>query len=138
MEAAIAFTWWRERNPRHYEVLKAPRSGRSGLALLDDRRTSVEADRIVPMRKYLDRYQPLEQFPMLWETFSQIKTREAAIDFVRKFGPLTKAGLSGKGDIIEEILSEAEMMRRGLTGPIKLYARIDNGKLSIKPADLIE
>ena len=116
------------------KVIEAPRSGLSGEALLDKAPLSVAADRIVPKRKCLDRYQPLEEFPTLWERFARIEKREDAIRFVRTFGPLSQAGLRGKGDIIYDILREAESMRRESIGPTKLYAKIDNGQLRVNPA----
>jgi hypothetical protein len=140
-EVEIVFTWWRERDRCDYEVIDAPRSGRSGMALLDEVALSVEADRIVPKRKCLDRYQPLDEFhefPTLWEQFARIKKRENAIEFVRAYGPLTSEGLRGKGDIIADIMSEAESMRRGSVGVTKLYAQIDNGRIRVRPGNLLD
>lgn len=137
-EVEIVFTWWRERDSRDYEVVDAPRSDQSGEALLDEAPTSIEADRVVPKRKCLDRYQPLDEFPDLWERFACIKKREDAIAFVRAYGPLSREGLRGKGDIIENILSEAESMRRESVGVTKLYARIDSGQIGVSPSNLLD
>jgi hypothetical protein len=137
-EVEIAFIWWRERNGRDYEVIEAPRSSLSGKALLDEAPSSVQADRIVPKRKCLDSYQPLDDIPALWEQFARIEKREDAIKFVRTFGPLGREGLRGKGDIIGNILREADSMRRDTLGSIKLHARIDNGQLRISPADFLD
>ncbi|WP_292531885.1 hypothetical protein [Methylocystis sp.] len=136
----ITFTWQRERNPRDYEVIEAPRSGKSGMALLDESPRSVQADRIAPKLKCLDRYQPLDEFPALWEQFAAIKKREDAIKFVRNYGPLSRKGLQGKGDIIEDILDDAQLMRDGCNriALSKLVAIINSGRLTISPDNLLD
>jgi hypothetical protein len=134
-EVEIVFTWRRERDPRDYEVIEGPRSGLSGDALMALSPSSVETDRIVAKGKCLDRYQPLDEFPDLWARFAKITNREGVVEFVRAYGPLTREGLRGKGEIIEDILREAESMRRQIVGD-RLYAQIDIGQLSVRPGNL--
>ncbi len=134
-EAEIVFTWWRERDPRNYEVVEGRESGRP---LLDAAPTSIDPTRIKPNRKCLDRYRPLDEFQTLWERFARIEKREDAVEFVRAYGPLSREGLRGKGDAIVDILLEAESMQSGSIGKVTLDASVADGTLRISPRSLLD
>lgn len=138
MEAEITFAWRKERNPADYEVIAAsdPRV-LPGQSILDVPVSTSQPGRVRAKGVCLDRYEPQ---PDLWERFARIESHEQAIDFVRTSGPLTRAGLpDGKGDIIADIEDEAAAMRRAVTGPpVKLYARLGDGRLTVSPGNLLD
>src|SRR5262249_35607027 len=68
----------------------------------------------------LDQYNPIDEFPDLYERFARIKSEEDVIKFVRAYGPLTHDGLSGKGDTIHIIQGRAEGIAAGRLPPAGL------------------
>ena len=79
----------------------------------------------------------------LFKRFAEIKTPEDVLKFVETYGPLTYAGLRGKGDIVEEIIDEARDMRNGVRKHLgKLNVSIDTtadeAMLNVRPACLLD
>ena len=68
-------------------------------------------------------YRPLKEFENLFCIFAMVSTPDHLIDFVKKFGPLTRGSL-GEGDSVTKLLLEAEFFRNLLrakqSGPRKL------------------
>ena len=68
MQAELRFTWARERNPRDYREWGSPRPARPVAPKMED----ILHDRwprIVAKGVCLDRYEPLAEFPDLYERF---------------------------------------------------------------------
>jgi hypothetical protein len=150
MQTEISFQWWRERNPKDYEIKNAGTKPNILAVLHEDwpaNEPTIRAKRIA-----LDPYNPLDEFPDLYERFTKIRSEADAIKFVRAYGPLTVEGLNGKGDIIQIIQGQARNMARGwpvaygllgLPEPhVPLYATLaadQNGfHLKIEPASLLD
>jgi len=108
VQIEFRFDWWRERNPADYVVKGDHRRQPRLTDIIDD--TSA---RIVAKRVSLQHYQPLENFPKLYEVFAAIRSTDDAIKFVRTYGPLTEDGLHGKGDAIHLIVGWARNMDAG-------------------------
>jgi hypothetical protein len=104
--------------------------------------------RIVAKGVCLDRYEPLAEFPDLYERFARIKSQADAVKFIRTFGPLTEEGLpKGRGESLELVMDNAENMAKGhlhvgLVPVADLKARLvpDGGALAliVEPTDLRE
>ena len=139
MQMEISFRWWRERNPKDYEIKKAGNKPTFTGILRDDWPT-IRAKGIA-----LGPYNPLDEFPDLYERFADISSEADAIKFVRAYGPLTHAGLKGKGDPIHIIQRQAESMAAGdlhvglVLCPLHavLVAGHDGIILQVKPTNLI-
>jgi hypothetical protein len=150
MNFQIEFTWWRALDRRDYEVIKATAPDRNRewttLGPFEDPliiavRPLVAADfSWIKVKKgaAMERYHPLK-VQDLWKQFSNIRDWEQGIEFVEKYGPLTRQGLEGKGDVIERINGEAAEMRHNIRGAVlsRLTARIVDGRLRIEPSNLL-
>jgi hypothetical protein len=76
---------------------------------------SIDQPRIKPRGGTMEVYRPLETFPKLYVQFAKIETPEELLEFVEKFGPLTREGLHPqKGDRIAPLLAHSEAMREML------------------------
>jgi hypothetical protein len=113
MQADISFTWWRERNQKDYvEVL--PDERRHRMPSLVRRVLKGQIPRIVAKGVCLERYQPLKEFPDLYERFAKLRSQYDVVKFIRTYGPLTEEGLKGgKGDDTFMGLRQAESMAAG-------------------------
>jgi hypothetical protein len=138
MQMEISFRWWRERNPKDYEIKNAGMKHLPGI-LRDDWPT-IRAKGVA-----LDPYNPLDEFPDLYERFADIKSEGDVVKFVRVYGPLTHDGLKGKGDTIHIIHRQAESMAAGdlhvgsVLCPLHavLVAAHDGIILQVKPTNLL-
>jgi hypothetical protein len=145
MQADIRFSWWRERNQRDYEEIK-PEAFRQRPLFAE----VVEHDRvprIIAKGACLERYEPLKEWPDLYERFARLRTQSDAVKFVRTFGPLTTRGLpEGKGDSLYTVLRQAESMAAGTLNiglvvcslNARLVADHDAIRLLAEPADLAD
>jgi hypothetical protein len=107
MQTDITFTWWRERNPSDYEEIGERRERPTFSDVLHPERWA----RIVAKGISLERYEPLQRFPDLYERFACLESEDDVAKFIRKFGPLTEEGLhGGKGDSLRTGLGQAESM----------------------------
>jgi hypothetical protein len=92
------FTWSRATDDRNYEVIKAtPAPDRDQWFWIGNLKVAplTEADfsRIrVKKGAALERYKPL-LIPDLWKQFADIEDWEEGINFVKRYGPLTRQGL---------------------------------------------
>jgi hypothetical protein len=63
----------------------------------------------------LTAYRPLDAFRTLFILFAHLYTPEDVLDFVRRFGPLTHAGLNPRnGELADGVLAHARAMREYL------------------------
>jgi hypothetical protein len=113
MQADISFSWWRERNQKDYvEVL--PEERRNKRPSFVGRVLLGQVPRIVAKGVCLERYQPLKEFPDLYERFAKLRSQDDVVKFIRTYGPLTEEGLKGgKGDDTFGGLVQAECMAKG-------------------------
>jgi hypothetical protein len=113
MQADISFTWWRERNQKDYvEVL--PEERRHKRPSFVRYVAMGQVPRIVAKGVCLERYQPLTEFPDLYERFAKLRSQDDVVKFIRTYGPLTEEGLKGgKGDDTFKGLRQAESMAAG-------------------------
>ena len=71
------------------------------------------------------------------------RSEAGVLKFVEKFGPLTHNGLRGKGEIVPEIMDQAEAMvrdgARGL-GKFKAWIEVDHEgmRLKVRPSCLLD
>ena len=87
--------------------------------------------RIVPKGEDIQSYRPLQDFPTLYKIFvDQCKTEKGVLDFISKFGPLSvspgnlitqkvlglRAFMSTRGDLVRDVIDQANLMRRQLDG----------------------
>ncbi len=76
-----------------------------------------EGARAKPLHIYrrggeLDRYRPLDAFDSLFAMFAKLRTSDDVLDFVERFGPLTRDGLDAdKGELVEGVLAHADTLR---------------------------
>ena len=62
-------------------------------------------------------YRPLANFDMLYSHFARIKTSEELLDFIKKFGSLTKDGdFPSCGNLVSYLLPHARAFRAWLNG----------------------
>src|SRR5262245_43414455 len=79
--------------------------------LLRAEMSEIQPERIIGKGGKLENNKPLRNFPDLYRIFSKVTSAEGLLDFVKKFGPLTFAGLpGGKGDVVPELLTSAREM----------------------------
>jgi hypothetical protein len=143
MQTDVSFTWWRERNRRDYiEIM--PEAFRPMPSFVDVA-VNDRVPRIVAQGVCLEPYQPLKEFPDLYERFARLRTQREAVEFVRAFGPLTEEGLKGgKGDSLYMVLRRAEAMAQGnlhvgfvvCSLNARLVAGHDGISLQVEPANL--
>jgi len=144
MEVEINFTWCRECNSRDYIEIEPTRTKVSATTILGRAIEMGEMmPRIVAKGVRLDRYQPLKEFPDLYERFAQLQTQADVVKFIRTFGPLTEAGFpKGQGDNLVTALSSAKGMKAGniYHGHIVSVLRLVEGptRLQIEPPSLID
>jgi hypothetical protein len=141
-DLTLDFTWYKD--PKGYRLIpaKLPR-WRPGQSPLDVPSIGIEPARIVRNGGALQSYRPLEHFPTLFDDFIRTATSEKGVlEFVEKFGPLTRGGL-GKGEIVPEVVDQArDMARYGTRGLGKLNAWIEMDhegmRLKVKPSCLLD
>jgi hypothetical protein len=140
METEISFGWWRERDPKDYEIKNAGNRPTFAGILRDD------WPRIRAKGIALDPYNPIDEFPDLYERFARVRSEADVIKFVRAYGPLTHDGLGGKGDTIQKVQRQAESMAAGnlhvglvlCNLDAVLAADHDGIHLRVKPANLLD
>src|SRR5262249_28653718 len=135
-------TWWRD--PKGYRLIPAKPTP-SGKSLMDVYMVDIEPARIVRRGGKLQSYRPLEHFPDLFDRFINMATSETGVlTFVEKFGPLTNDGHRDKGDVVPEIIDQAQaMVQPGLARPLNklnvmIIANANEMRLKISPSCLID
>jgi len=93
------FTWFRV--PTGYRLEPAV-AGTPGTLVSE----APQGARIVPLSGERETYHPLDRVDALYGVFSKVVDADSALDFVRKFGPLTLGG-----DDVETVVSQAKHMR---------------------------
>jgi len=136
------FTWYRDLKGYRLIPAKLP-PRRPGQSLLDVPSVGVEPARIVRNNGPLQTYRPLEIPNLVGRFINMARSEAGALEFVEKFGPLTIAGLRGKGEVVFEIMDEAAaMVRYGTRGLGKFKAWIvvdDEGmRLKVEPTSLLD
>jgi hypothetical protein len=67
------------------------------------------------LRGKLQTYHPLVVFDALFDSFSRVDDKQSLLEFVNKYGPLTREGTrSNEGDPVEPLLRHAAQMREVL------------------------
>lgn len=105
----INFEW--ERDPKGNAFTLVARAERKSpySSILGD---EPAHQRVMWRQVSLSKYQPLKQFPSLFADFAKLQSSTQVLDFVNKFGPLTKEGLDPqKGESADTILESAKQMR---------------------------
>jgi hypothetical protein len=125
MEIQVEFEWFRDLSgyelleavappPPAPELIKYPYTGQ--MMMMEPGPLTQDLgspQRIVRRGGALERYRPLDRFSKLAAVFANIqKTPDGALDFVKNFGLLTKAGLDNKeqGDSVPYIIERASVM----------------------------
>jgi hypothetical protein len=141
-DLTLDFTWYRD--PKGYRLIpaKLPKR-RSRQDLLDVPAIGIEPARIVGNGGKLQSYRPLEIHNLAGLFIRMARTEAGVLEFIEKFGPLTHAGLGSMGEIVPDIVDEAEAMvrygTRGL-GKFKAWIEIDREgmRLKVKPTSLLD
>jgi hypothetical protein len=140
-ELTFDFVWYKD--PKGYRLIPVkPLKLRKGQSMLDVDPDDIQPARIVRNGDRLEPYQPLK-IPNLFRKFIDMsRSDEALLKFVETYGPLTHNGLRGNGEIVLDIIDQAENMfevLRGRTVPLiplnKLNASIvtdSNRELRLK------
>jgi hypothetical protein len=137
------FTWYRD--SKGYKLVPA-KCGDRKVPILDRPSSDIQPARVVRLDGKLESYRPKTD---LWLSFITLQTEPSVVDFIKKWGPLTHAGLRGKGDLVRDVLDEAEEMKHVSMGKIilprllnKLVVTLirENGELRLKvrPACLLD
>jgi hypothetical protein len=141
-DLTIDFTWYRD--PKGYRLIPAkPSRLRPGQSILDVPMTEIAPARIVRNRGKLQSYRPLE-IPDLFNRFTKMGASEAGVlKFIETYGPLTTGGLRGEGEIVLDVMDQAEAMGRyGTRGLDRLTVSIvvDDGgmRLKVQPSCLLD
>ena len=143
MQADIEFTWWRERNPRNYDEWGPALPPRRSLVDVVIRK---QEPLIRAKGASLERYQPLKEFPDLFERFAKVQSQNDAAKFIRTFGPLTARGWQdGEGDSLLLAMSQAHNMKAShlhvgfvvSSLDAKLVADHNGIRLRVEPPDLL-
>lgn len=117
-EIQIDFEWWRD--AKGYRLVPASVTAQSTvIAHPLGIRAGVgrhQRYRIVRLGGQLQSYKPFEAYgATLYKMFARIKKPTEMMDFVGKFGPLTKVGLKPRvGDDLDTALVHAEAMREAI------------------------
>jgi hypothetical protein len=144
------FTWYRD--PKGYRLIPAkPLALRKGQSIRDASPDDIQPARIVRNGGALQSYKPLvDEFlsSRVVEEFMAAASEQGMLKFVEKFGPLTRDGLRGKGEIVSALIDQAKDMEEVIHGRIiatplnKLNAAIisDSNRLRLKvsPANLLD
>jgi hypothetical protein len=139
-ELTLDFTWYKD--SKGYRLVPGTRP-KPGQSLLHDVPASEVVARIVRNDGRLVPWQPL-RIGDLFERFSRLSTAEELLKFVERYGPLTRQGLRGKGDVVGVVLNEARSMRLWVGKPLleKLDVSIDitggETRLKVTPACLLD
>ncbi|WP_438279124.1 hypothetical protein [Nitrobacter sp.] len=133
------FKWYKD--SKGYRLVSAPRL-KAGQNIVDRAAADIQPARIVRNGGRLAPCQPMK-IEKLFERFSRLTTAEQILKFVETYGPLTAQGLRGKGDVVLDVLDEAEHMRRGVSKALgKLNVAIDTlhgeTRLTVSPASLLD
>jgi hypothetical protein len=112
----IDFIWHRDANGYRLipeRPLPGRRRGQSKMDwFLALKSSDIQPARVVGKGGPLRSYRPLDKFPDLFKIFAQIpRTPEGVLDFISKFGPLTRAP---DGDAVPAVLADADMMQKRL------------------------
>ena len=146
-ELTFDFVWYKDQ--KGYRLIPAkPLKLRKGQSMLDVEAADIQPARIVRNGGKLERYQPLK-IPNLFRKFIDMsRSDEGLLKFVETYGPLTHHGLRGNGEIVPEIIRQAEDMSQVVRGGIlsmplsKLNASIvtDHNaiRLKVSPACLLD
>jgi hypothetical protein len=135
------FTWYRDL--KGYRLIPAKLPRRRSADPLDLPSVGIEPARIVRNGGALQSYQPLEIPDLAGRFIQTARTEAGALEFVQTFGPLTRAGLGGRGEVVPEIMDEAAAMARYGTrglGRFKGWIEIDREgmRLKVKPTSLLD
>jgi hypothetical protein len=97
-----------------YELIpdRTPRL-RKGQTWLDLKAKNIQPARIVRKRGRLKAIR-LNDYPLLFSEFAKIETAHGLLEFIAKYGPLTPAGVGGRGDVVPSLLDQAKRMRKRL------------------------
>jgi hypothetical protein len=106
-DAKIELEW--HRDSAGYELLPAE-PGRPDLSLVQ---SVGRPARIVPRGGQSIAYKPLE-LDELYARFAAVHTPEDVLEFIRRFGPLTRFG-SDRGEIVSDVLDHAAAFRSFLS-----------------------
>jgi hypothetical protein len=138
-DLTLDFTWYRD--PKGYRLIPA----RIPDSITDDvRMSAIQPGRIVRKGGKLQSYRPLDHFPALFDRFINTATTEnGVLEFVEKFGPLTEEGLRGKGDVVDEIVEQAEAMARPGSRTLNRFSASvivgqDEMRLKVSPICLLD
>jgi hypothetical protein len=145
-DLSIDFTWFRD--PKGYRLIPAKPVLRRGQSILDVPGSDIQPARIVRNGGALQAYRPFNVSSKLFENFiNAAKTEIGVLEFVKLFGPLTRDGLRGKGDVVHGMIDQAEDMTNVLRGRIfgrflaKLNVSISSERngihLKVEPPDLL-
>ena len=138
----LDITWYKD--PKGYRLIPARvpklRPGQSALDVPSDE----IAARIVRKGGALQSYRPLEIPNLVGRFISMATTENGVLKFVENFGPLTRSGLHGGGDVVPTVIDEAKRMSQPGATPSfsKLNASIitDRNEMRLKvwPACLLD
>src|SRR5262249_8921357 len=99
------FTWYRD--SKGYKLVPA-KFGDRRLPIPDRPAKDIQPPRVVRLGGALRSYRPQAD---LWRRFVTLQTEDAVVEFIKRWGPLTDAGLRGKGDIVPQVLDQACEMK---------------------------
>src|SRR5262249_19032374 len=141
-DLALDFTWYRD--PKGYRLIpaKIPKV-RPGQSIMDVPASDIEPARIVRNGGELQSYRPLEIPNLVGRFINNATSEKGVLEFVEKFGPLTHGGLGNKGEIVPDVVDQAEAMvrygTRGL-GRFKAWIEIDHEglRLKVQPTSLLD
>jgi len=141
-DLTLDFKWYRD--PKGHRLIPArfPKL-RKGQSIMDAPMADIEPSRIVRNGGELQSYRPLEIHNLAGLFIKMARSETGVLEFVEKFGPLTSDGLRGKGEIVFEIIDQAEAMVRYGTkglGRFKAWIEIDNEgmRLKVQPTSLLD
>jgi hypothetical protein len=112
------FTWFHD--PKGYRLIPAkPITLRIGQSLLNIRSSDIQAARVVRNGGKLQSYRPFDVSKELFKIFiDKAKSESGVLKFIETFGPLTYDGLKGRGEIVPNMIDEADTMTEALRGRI--------------------
>lgn len=134
------FVWYKDGKGYRLVPAAGPRL-KPGQRILDAPASAFQFARIVGNGGTQVRVTPLK-IGNLFERFAKIRTEDDVLSFVEKYGLLT-SGLRGKGDVVHEVIREAEDMRSRMRKSLgRLIVSIDTAgnetRLMVRPACLLD
>ena len=147
-ELSLDFKWYRDL--KGYRLIEAkPVVLRRGQSILDVPFRRDQFARIVRNGGKLQSYRPFDVSSKLFKIFiDKAKTESGVYDFVTKYGPLTYEGLKGGGEIVREVMAQAEDMSQAIGGHtlamplnalnVSLYTERGRLRLKVSPTCLLD